>query len=76
MAMAAPETAAPAAPAFELTTSRQFTAWLGETGIALAVTTYQAGKLFFIGLKPDGRLWAHERSFERCIGSPPAATVC
>lgn len=55
-------------PAFEITTSRQFTAWLAEAGVSLAFTTYQAGKLFFIGLRPDGRLWVHERSFERCMG--------
>ncbi len=65
---AAGETAAPAAPAFEISTSRQFAAWLAEAGASLAFTTYQAGKLFFIGLKPDGRLWVHERSFERCMG--------
>lgn len=59
---------APKAPPFEISTSRQFSAWLAEVGASLAFTTYQAGKLFFIGLKPDGHLWVHERSFERCMG--------
>lgn len=56
------------APAFEISTSRQFTAWLAEVGASLAFTTYQAGKLFFIGQKPDGKMWVHERTFERCMG--------
>lgn len=59
---------APPAPALEISTSRQFTAWLAEVGASLAFTTYQAGKLFFIGAKADGKLWVHERSFERCMG--------
>lgn len=69
MSVAETSAAAPKpAPAFEITTSRQFTAWLAEIGGSLAFTTYQAGKLFFIGLKPDGKLWVHERTFERCMG--------
>lgn len=34
----------------------------------MAFTTYQAGKLFLIGLQPDGRLSVHERNFERNMG--------
>jgi hypothetical protein len=30
--------------------------------------TYQAGKLFFIGLQPSGKLSVFERTFERCMG--------
>ncbi len=52
----------------ELTTSRQFSAWLAEQRISLAFTTYQAGKLFLIGLQPNGRLSVFERSFHRCMG--------
>lgn len=66
--MTVADTPAKHPPAFEISTSRQFSAWLAETGASLAFTTYQAGKLFFIGLRPDGRLWVHERSFERCMG--------
>lgn len=52
----------------ELTGSRQFNAWLGEQQISLAFTTYQAGKIFLIGLQPDGRLSIFERTFNRCMG--------
>jgi len=62
-----PSNAAPT-PAFELTASRQFTAWLAEQKASLAFTTYQAGKLFLIGLKPDGQLSVFNRTFERCMG--------
>jgi len=64
----------PREPVFEISTSRQFTAWLAEAGVSLAFTTYQAGKLFFIGLKPDGKLWVHERTFERCMGLAAAGS--
>jgi uncharacterized protein (TIGR03032 family) len=52
----------------ELTPSRQFPAWLAEQKLSLAFTTYQAGKLFFVGLQPDGRLSIFERTFNRCMG--------
>lgn len=55
-------------PKLELTGSRQFTAWLSEQKASLAFSTYQAGKLFLIGLQPDGRLSVFERTFERCMG--------
>ncbi len=42
--------------------------WLAEQKLSLALTTYQIGKLFFIGLKPDGELSVFERSFNRCMG--------
>ena len=35
---------------------------------SIAFTTYQAGKIFFIGLKPEGRLAVFERTFSRCMG--------
>jgi len=56
------------APVFDLTTSRQFSDWMGEQNLSLALTTYQAGKLFFLGRKPDGKLAVFERSFNRCLG--------
>ncbi len=60
----------PAAPqeAFALTTSRGFPDWLAGTGSSLAFTTYQAGKLFFIGMKEPGRIAIFERTFARCMG--------
>ncbi len=55
-------------PRFEVTTSRQFTVWMAEQKVSLAFTTYQAGKVFFLGLKPDGRLDIFNRTFARCMG--------
>jgi uncharacterized protein (TIGR03032 family) len=57
-----------AVPRLEITTSRQFPAWLAEQKLSLALTTYQIGKLFFIGLKDNGELSIFERSFNRCMG--------
>ena len=66
MNVSLPEAAAP--PKLEITSSRQFPDWLAEQRLSLAFTTYQAGKLFLIGLKPDGRLSVFERTFNRCMG--------
>lgn len=63
---------------FALTTSRGFSGWLASTGGSLAFTTYQGGKVFFLGVKPDGTLAVFERSFPRCMGiavSPDARTI-
>ncbi len=66
---AAPEKNDSAAPAkFEVSTSRQFPQWMAEQRVSLAFTTYQAGKLFLIGLNPQGRLSIFERTFSRCMG--------
>lgn len=54
--------------ALELMGSRQFNSWLAEQHVSLAFTTYQTGKLFLIGLQPDGRLSTFERTFNRCLG--------
>lgn len=53
---------------FALTPSRHFPDWLAATGGAIAFTTYQAGKLFFLGIKNDGRLSIFERTFARSMG--------
>jgi len=65
-----PSDAAVSEPAvkLELQTSRQFPNFLAEQNLSLAITTYQAGKLFLIGLRPDGRLSVFERTLERCMG--------
>lgn len=49
-------------------TSRGFTSWLSRSGGALAFTTYQAGKVFFLGLKANGAISVHERTFARPMG--------
>ena len=56
------------AEAFVLTSSRGFPEWLAATGGSLAFTTYQAGKIFFLGVKPDGGLSVFERTFPRAMG--------
>lgn len=53
---------------FDLTTSRQFESWLAEHKINIAFTTYQVGKLFFIGIGPKGKLSIFNRTLERCMG--------
>jgi uncharacterized protein (TIGR03032 family) len=53
---------------FALTTSRGFESWISRTGGSLAFTTYQAGKVFFLGLKADGKYCVNERTFARCMG--------
>lgn len=55
-------------PALEISTSRQFTNWMLEQKLNLGFTTYQAGKLFLLGLQPNGRLSVFERTFNRCLG--------
>lgn len=56
------------APAFELLTSPHFSTWLAEQRASLAFTTYQAGKLFLLGLQPNGRLEVFNRTFNRAMG--------
>jgi len=68
---AAPMTAA--APSFDISTSRQFLAWMAEQRLSVAFTTYQIGKLFTLGLKPSGELAVFERTFNRCMGLCPSA---
>ena len=68
MSAIAPAPDATAAPKFEISTSRQLADWMAEQRLSLAFTTYQAGKLFLIGLNPKGRLSVFERTFNRCMG--------
>ncbi len=52
----------------ELNASRQFTSWLKEQNISLSFSTYQAGKLFFVGMQSNDKLSVFERTFARCMG--------
>jgi uncharacterized protein (TIGR03032 family) len=52
----------------EVSASRHFAGWLAHWKVSLAFTTYQAGKLLFLGVNPDGRLSIFERTFNRCMG--------
>jgi uncharacterized protein (TIGR03032 family) len=48
--------------------SSRFSDWLASVNAGLSLTTYQAGRLFFIGRKADGGVRAHERLIEQCQG--------
>jgi uncharacterized protein (TIGR03032 family) len=48
--------------------SARFFDWLASVDACLSLTTYQAGRLFFIGRKADGGVRAHERLIEQCQG--------
>jgi uncharacterized protein (TIGR03032 family) len=61
-----PSTAAE--PWLEVLASRDFPAWLRAVGVSLAFSTYETGKLFFVGVKSDDRLAVFERNFQRCMG--------
>ncbi|MBV1879730.1 MAG: TIGR03032 family protein [Pseudomonadales bacterium] len=52
----------------EIDASRNFPGWLLEQKVSLAFTTYQTGKLFFVGVQDNGRLSIFERTFNRCMG--------
>lgn len=52
----------------QIATSVHFPNWLYENHLSLVFTTYQAGKIFFIGLQPNGRLSVFERTFDRSMG--------
>ncbi|TRW96965.1 TIGR03032 family protein [Candidatus Methylobacter oryzae] len=62
------ETTETTVPSLEITTSRQMLSWLDEQKLSIALTTYQIGKLFFLGLNPNGELSVFERTFNRCMG--------
>ena len=58
--------------------SRYFVEWMAEQGISLAFTTYQTGKLFFVGRKPDSSISMFERTYNHCMGmwaAPDAKTI-
>ncbi len=58
----------PAKPPLQIQPSRHFPAWLRESGISLAFTTYQTNRLFLVGTKEDGNLSVFERQFDRPMG--------
>ncbi len=62
------------APPYSVRASDGFAAFLRESGFALAVTTYQIGKLFLIGAPTDQQLSVTERTFERCLGVAAAGS--
>jgi uncharacterized protein (TIGR03032 family) len=64
-----PETTAPApSNGVEIGASRLFVSWLAEQNASIAFTTYQGGKLFFIGLNERGELAIFNRNLARVMG--------
>ena len=53
---------------FALHTSPGFAEWLSKIGGSLAFSTYQIGKILFIGLNAEKRLSVFERTFPRSMG--------
>lgn len=42
--------------------------WIVNNKTALAFTSYQSGRVYFIGADPEGRVSFHERVFQRAMG--------
>jgi hypothetical protein len=55
-------------PWVEVMGSPHLPSWLASNRVSLAFTTYQTGKLFVLGLHPEGRLAVFERTFDRARG--------
>jgi len=55
-------------PRLEISGSRQLTGWMAEQNLSIGFTTYQAGKVFLVGLSSQDRLSIFERTFSRCMG--------
>lgn len=55
-------------PELAITASRHLIEWMAGLGVSLGLSTYQAGKLFLVGVQPNGRLSVYERTFNRCMG--------
>jgi len=53
---------------FRVSSSPGFAQWLASRQISLAFSTYQVGKLFFIGRRDAEHLSIFERTFDRCLG--------
>jgi len=57
------------APKLELFTSRQFVSWLRQTGGSLALSTYQSGKVLFVGANTEtDKMSVFERTLPRPMG--------
>lgn len=52
----------------KVTASRRILNWLAQENLSLAVSTYQAGKIFLMGRNRKGRLGVHMRTFDRAMG--------
>lgn len=72
-----PDAPAAEVPKLEINTSRQFNLWMAAERVSIALTTYQTGKVFLLGLQPNGRLSVFERTLERVMGmtATPAGEI-
>jgi len=52
----------------EKSCSRGLAAFLAQAKLSLAFTSYQTGRLYFVGVEPKGRISFFERVFERAMG--------
>jgi uncharacterized protein (TIGR03032 family) len=55
-------------PPYSVDTSPGFAEWLHAENAALAISTYQIGKLFLVGASTANKLSVTERTFQRCLG--------
>ena len=53
---------------FDFFASRLLVSWMQKQKVSFAVTTYQIGKLFFIGADKEGQLSVFNRTIDRCVG--------
>ena len=65
--MTAPDAPQAQTPPFSLNFSRQFESWFQRFNASIVFSTYQAGKVFMVGLGDQGISIA-ERTFARCMG--------
>lgn len=59
---------------FAVDMSRGFVSWLKAQNASIALTTYQVGKIIFIGVDGEDRFWTFNRNIGRCLGlgiAPP-----
>jgi uncharacterized protein (TIGR03032 family) len=52
----------------QMISSRGFTGWMQQHRLSLAVSTYQAGGVLFLGTKPDASIALYVSAFDRAMG--------
>lgn len=57
----------PNGPAISMSCSRGLPAFLLENGFSFTFTSYQSGRVYWVGVTQDGSLSVHERNFERAM---------
>lgn len=57
-----------AAEAAQIISTPFFAQWLAENRLSLAVTAYQSGYFFLIGLDGNGAISVRRRTFDHCMG--------